>query len=530
MRLFTASMVIIAFLVPLSSLAGDFAKTDRWTDYFSDNSNVATSPISVGPVIEALDPDSVLCGRFVVVQEGFYGFLHVYGDDPTTPDIDEGAVDGDLISFYVNGEFAGVTPPESSWRVGNPGGIFQVDLPSGGGVGVFPDSLDFGGVTERDSLDLNLIISNFGTEDRSLDSLVLLPSPFSIVSVSPAVPGVLPPGGSVTARIRFKPPDPGVFASVIRVHSGDPVSAVLDVELKGRGLVRFGDASHNNRVTAFDASLVLRHAVGSLFLAGRDSIAADVTGKGGISSLDAAYILRFVVGLIDRFPVEEGGVVKPLFWVKSIGLGESEKDGKSVSIPIIIDDMEGILGAEISVSLDGTAFRVLEVVKGDLGGEFLMESRVDDGNIKIAFAGPWSLEGRRVIAWITVEDQNDEHDISGISLSGARFNEGDIEVHLLLYEGMLPYEHRLFQNYPNPFNPQTTIRYDLTESGRVRLYVYNTDGQRIRTLIEENQGVGGHSVIWDGKDERGNKVASGVYIYRLVLGGFEASRKMILLR
>ena len=91
-------------------------------------------------------------------------------------------------------------------------------------------------------------------------------------------------------------------------------------------------------------------------------------------------------------------------------------------------------------------------------------------------------------------------------------------------------EYRLYQNYPNPFNPSTSIRYILPERGKVRLKVYNTLGQEIRTLISSVQGAGEHSVQWDGKDNQGVTVSSGIYIYRLQAGSFVKSHKMMFLK
>lgn len=88
----------------------------------------------------------------------------------------------------------------------------------------------------------------------------------------------------------------------------------------------------------------------------------------------------------------------------------------------------------------------------------------------------------------------------------------------------------LAQNAPNPFNPQTEIRFSVPAKGHVRLDVYNVQGQRVRVLEDRVLEPGVHTVHWDGADEAGHAVASGLYLYSLTTGGFEAARKMILLR
>ena len=95
---------------------------------------------------------------------------------------------------------------------------------------------------------------------------------------------------------------------------------------------------------------------------------------------------------------------------------------------------------------------------------------------------------------------------------------------------LTPRSYSLSQNFPNPFNPATDISYQLPHRARVLLKVYNTLGQRVRTLIDEEKEAGSHSTRWDGKDALGEMVASGIYFYRLTAGEFAETRKMVLLR
>jgi formylglycine-generating enzyme len=93
---------------------------------------------------------------------------------------------------------------------------------------------------------------------------------------------------------------------------------------------------------------------------------------------------------------------------------------------------------------------------------------------------------------------------------------------------MLPSQFRLMQNYPNPFNPSTTIPYELDEMLPVRLEIFNELGQRIRTLVDEVQAAGNHTAIWDGRDDQGEGVAAGLYLYRLSAGGVANTQSMVL--
>ena len=95
---------------------------------------------------------------------------------------------------------------------------------------------------------------------------------------------------------------------------------------------------------------------------------------------------------------------------------------------------------------------------------------------------------------------------------------------------VMPRTHGLQQNAPNPFNPSTEIRYDLAAGGDVRLSVYNLLGQRIRLLVEDHQIAGAYSITWNGVDDAGQSVASGVYLYRIESDGLVESRRMLLLK
>jgi hypothetical protein len=94
----------------------------------------------------------------------------------------------------------------------------------------------------------------------------------------------------------------------------------------------------------------------------------------------------------------------------------------------------------------------------------------------------------------------------------------------------VPEVYALHQNVPNPFNPVTTIAYDLPKACTVSLRIYDVKGELVRALVDERQDIGMKQVVWDGRDNRGHAVASGVYFYRLAAGSFAGTRKMVLLR
>lgn len=97
-------------------------------------------------------------------------------------------------------------------------------------------------------------------------------------------------------------------------------------------------------------------------------------------------------------------------------------------------------------------------------------------------------------------------------------------------DGAMPKTFALYANSPNPFRPSTFIRFDLPTSTAVTLSVYDLSGRRVRSLVEGAADAGAHAIEWDGMDDAGRAVGSGVYFYRLEAGTFRATRKMTLLK
>ncbi|HPM04365.1 MAG TPA: T9SS type A sorting domain-containing protein, partial [Candidatus Cloacimonas sp.] len=93
-----------------------------------------------------------------------------------------------------------------------------------------------------------------------------------------------------------------------------------------------------------------------------------------------------------------------------------------------------------------------------------------------------------------------------------------------------PLQNALQQNYPNPFNPSTTLSYSLAKDAQAKVEIYNLKGQRIVTLFSGVQKSGNHSLIWNGRDESGRSVASGIYFSRLSVAGKTYERRMLLLK
>ncbi len=143
------------------------------------------------------------------------------------------------------------------------------------------------------------------------------------------------------------------------------------------------------------------------------------------------------------------------------------------------------------------------------------------GNEYDSRSGSWSPDGKQ-ICYVLEENGDTGLYIKEFEsvLKETHVNEDDIA----------PLEFAIRGNYPNPFNPLTTIEFSLPESGSVNLVIYNQSGQKVRNLMSGYMKQGTHTVVWDGRDDRGRGVSSGVYITHLKTRDKVTAKQMMMLK
>ena len=334
-----------------------------------------------------------------------------------------------------------------------------------------------------------------------------------------------------------------------------------------------GDIDDSRTIDSFDAALILMHVVRKANLddledAINDQVEtdydfifpaaaghmADVSGEKGLTAFDAALILRREVGLIDYFPDEENAYrlwdppagwwkpppTKPVATArpmhKTIALGPVEKreDGL-IAVPVTIDNMEGVLAGSFALRFDSAHLRPVGVEPSALTENFLFADHVRDNTARVGFAGVEPASGRGALAELLFQPRTSDIElIGGLELVEAQLNESDIDVRIIpspsYSKAALPQTAALYPNYPNPFNPSTSVRYFLPGEEKVQLSVYDLTGQRIRQLQDGRQHAGHHLLEWDGLDDSGTAVASGVYLLRLETERSLQTRKMSMIK
>lgn len=307
-----------------------------------------------------------------------------------------------------------------------------------------------------------------------------------------------------------------------------------------------GDVSLNGLIQAFDASLILKWKVDSTInhLNAIQLQAADVTGDSTVSALDASYILQYVVGSVSTFPVDSAGTKAPsmLQLMKSTSLAQASLSGGSVergqnaTVTLSVAGLRGLRGADIALSYSKDQLTPISVTATGAAAGRLVASSIKDGVIRISLASPTSIDADGALFQIDFQAGNDVRGNVDSHVSFAQFTINERDMKSQTSEGVVtikgkPVSFGLNQNYPNPFNPSTTISYQVPDDGQhVKIVVFSLTGQLVRTLVNADQRAGEYNVLWDGRNDYGQQVSTGVYFFRMMANNFVSVKKMLLVK
>jgi immune inhibitor A len=170
-------------------------------------------------------------------------------------------------------------------------------------------------------------------------------------------------------------------------------------------------------------------------------------------------------------------------------------------------------------------------------GLYQMEQNVNYGDPDDVFPGVLNVTDFNTVSATTSDSYVDG--VSFVAVSNISMNTGtaiaDFEVGFVSDVGddlslNLPDQIALNQNYPNPFNPTTSIEFYTPDRGVAKLEIYNITGQKIATILDREVPAGSHTMFWDGNNQQGQSVSSGIYLYRLNINDSQETKKMVLMR
>ncbi len=292
-----------------------------------------------------------------------------------------------------------------------------------------------------------------------------------------------------------------------------------------------GDADGNGLVQAADAAMVLQYVAGLITVTDPAALfAMDASKNGTISAYDASLILQAAAGLIPPLTniVPSGlskGVVMQATGTLNMANPEATTNSDVVKVGLKIANPTNVYSVALTSKADFSQVTI-DAVNATLPEGWDMKWNVVNGELRIAAAGITPLaSGDIATIMVRLKDKESRVSFSTDAMLNENFQSlGTVEV------AAIPTVYALEQNYPNPFNPTTTIRYAIPTDASVNLIIYNVQGQKIRTLISKEQKAGYYNVVWDGRNEAGQTVSTGLYLYRVQAGSFVATQKMLMLK
>lgn len=293
--------------------------------------------------------------------------------------------------------------------------------------------------------------------------------------------------------------------------------------LTARQGVLYGDVSGNGQISAYDASLVLQHDVGIITLNPVQKLAGNVNGDTVVNAFDASYILRYVVGLISGFPgLGKQSVETDALSAFSFSITKADVPGE-FDLRIILNRPVNVFSSSIGLAFDSMLVRPLSMARGAASDSMALVHYFPSGRANIALAGTAPLNAAGEIARFRFALLEEGKKAASVPFSVKKFylNDQDVtsEAPSIILDvadvAKVPTAYGLDQNYPNPFNPATTISYQVPAAGMVRITIYNMLGQQVRTITSREHLPGYYSLQWNGTDDAGRAVSSGVYLYRM---------------
>ncbi len=497
-----------------------------WVQFFSGETCVSffqNVPLPAGTVVDAFTPEGLHVGTIYVTIPGEFS-MEVYGDDPRTPEVKDGAEPGDMISFFINGYPANV--------VGN---NFWTE--AGEMVEVCLDLFTVNTVTIDLAEGWNLISWNVDTPEDDIETLfgdimgdveVILGFEQGGFTYDPSLPDFSTLGNCDHLHgFWVKMYNPATLTI-----TGSPVAATTPIGLEaGWNLVSYLPDSEFEPAYALGGIIDHMDVVTGWRNGGPESYDPDLPEYSGLEfmrptfgywinmmmDMDLVYpgvgpLMSFGQFLAKMDPaVSHNEVSTSRLWV-DLYSHRLTLDGQMVAtgseILAVANDGK-IIGA--GTVTNGGRFGFMPVYGNDPLSE-KVEGPADGGKFHLVIDG---IETAEQFTW---SGQNRTLEIGALT---ARVG-GDAS--------LLPDRFGLTQNYPNPFNPTTSLSFAVPTSGQVTLEVYNVLGEKVTVLFDGVAQAGITTVIWNGRNDRGVSVASGIYFARLKAGDFAQSRKMVLMK
>jgi len=406
-------------------------------------------------------------------------------------------------------------------------------------------------ITDQDYIGINDISPVFtggGSSGALEDSVNVSTDAFGTFTLTQIPPGVyeiaVKAPGYVTGRSDTLTLFNGLTLAIEPTFGSDALGNLSPAT--ALGLLRGGDATNDNQVDIADANLIF--SVWNETTADPGFVRdADINNDGVINSIDLGFVTKNFgndgFGAPPVFKLITSGGDNSSAIVKVEGINEVEAwwPGRVFEVTARLEDMTDVAAFGLVLTYDPEKVKPLaadqavaqgDVFDGNAAGSLFFR-RLESGVVEVAsgrIGGDWSASGDADLVTVRFMALADEPGVIEVA-NGVVVNSAHFGIPMTVEKApALPSVAALHQNYPNPFNPSTEIRFDIPTARDVQLRIYNQLGQTVRTLVDNRMKAGTYALEWDGQDQMGRSVASGVYFYNLEAGDFNQIRKMTLVK
>ena len=302
----------------------------------------------------------------------------------------------------------------------------------------------------------------------------------------------------------------------------------------------YGDIDWDAEVLENDASLILQNVIGNTSLSNLQKATGDVSNSQSLNPFDASIIMQYIAGSIDRLPIDNIDLYFSSGLLNTPDIFGEEDE--IITVPVSLSNASNIYSFAISFDYNNTHLEsgsVYSNISND--HNFIIESSItDSGSIYIAGASSIAFEGETILFNLYFIPAMIEDGFTVIECTKFMLNEAEIitnqDFDILINQSLeiknevTPNSIILYDNYPNPFNENTIIKYSQKNNEILKIYITDIKGSLVKVLHERNLSKNNGIIFWDGTNNFGSKVNSGMYFYTLEAINHKKTKKMLLLK
>jgi hypothetical protein len=420
-------------------------------------------------------------------------------------------------------------------------------------ITVSTDTLTLDSVQIGNSATAQISFQNQGNVPLTVYSVTSDTGLFTIPDYS----GQVEPGDTVDLTITFTPTDIMMVTGQIVIESNDPDQPILLIQMSGQGIppppvviqplpdiVMLEDSGPDTLLVALNEYFTDNYSPLTFFAISSDTNALEAMTVGGEALVMEPMSNWF--GAVNIYVGATNGyfIVYDTVQVTVQGVNDPPEPFALETVDTVFIDLDNIENDSLSLAWTAAADVEEDIITYYVTAE--LRALASAGGAVLSNLDTTVTVSQAFIAFDLLAELIDEQDLvngelewdviamdgvdSTWSANGPAVTVVDIQGTMGIDDNLLPMAFTLYQNYPNPFNPTTIITYDLPEAARMELVIYDVLGQHVATMKNAQQEAGAYQFRWNGTNDSGAPVSTGLYFYRLNAGTNSATKKMIFMK